>query len=180
MRLDGTLDDYPLSDILQLIFMGNRSGTLHIFSHGDEGTVVFGDSLVKFGKTKKDKGLKAVRDILGWTSGKFVFDTDKGVELDEDCKIAVPIQQFILGVTSELDECEDLMARIGGADSRLLLIPTAPRNKTINLSPAEWQVVVHLGDAPTLGELQHRVALAERDLLRIVVDLCDRGLLNFE
>ena len=180
MRLDGTLEDYPLSDILQLILMGNRSGTLHIYSGGDEGTIVFGEGLVKCGKTSKLSGLRAVREILGWRRGKFVFDTEEGVELGEETRIDLPIQQFILGLSAEMDESKDLMNKVGGVDRRLMLAPLAPQAKPVTLSPTQWQVVVHIGDAPTLAELQGRLALSERDLLRVLVDLRDRGLLTIE
>lgn len=180
MRLDGTLEDYPLSDILQLIFMGNRSGILHLYSGGDEGTVVVGDGLIKYGKTRKLSGLKAVRTILSWRMGKFVFDTEEKVELGDETRINLPIQQFILGLSAEMDEFEDLMSKVGGVDRRLMLQPLAPQGKPVTLSSTEWQVVVHMGDAPTLAELQGRLSLSERDLLRVIVDLRDRGLLTIE
>jgi hypothetical protein len=180
MRLDGTLEDYPLSDILQLIFMGNRSGTLHLYSGGDEGSVVVGEGLVKCGKTSKLSGLKAVRTILGWRSGKFIFDTEELAELGDETRIDLPIQQFILDLSAEMDESKDLMDKVGGPDRRLMLVPLAPQAKPVTLSPVQWQVVVHVGDAPTLAELQGRLALSERDLLRVIVDLRDRGLLTIE
>lgn len=180
MRLDGTLEDYPLSDILQLIFMGERSGTLHIHSGGDEGMIVFGDNLVRFGKTKENKGLHAVKQILGWKTGKFIFDTEELEELEEDEKIDLPIQQFILGISTEMDETAVLMSKIGGLDRRLILLPVAPKGKPVTLSPLEWQIVVHIGDAPTLGELQSRVAVPEHDVLQVIVSLQERGLLTIE
>lgn len=180
MRLDGTLEDYPLSDILQLILMGNRSGTLHIYSVGEEGTIVFGEGLIKCGKTLNLSGLKSVRQILGWRSGKFVFDTEERIELGEETRIDLPIQQFILRLSAEMDEFEDLMSKVGGPDRRLMLVPLAPQGKPVALSATEWQVVVHMGDAPTVAELQGRLALSERDLLRVIVDLRDRGLLTIE
>lgn len=180
MRLDGTLEDYPLSDILQLVFMGNRSGTLVVFSHGDEGNVVFGDNLVKFGKTRNHSGLKAVREMLSWKSGKFILDTEEKRDLGEQNRIDLPIQQFILELSTEIDECADLMAKVGGLERKLILAHAAPHAKLITLSPVEWQVVVHMGDAPTVRQLKSRLALEERDLLRVIVDLCDRGLLSIQ
>lgn len=179
MRLDGTLNDYPLSDLFQLIFMGKRSGTLHIHSGGDEGTIVFADNLVRYGKTKTLAGLQAVRQILGWHSGKFVFDTDEKAELEDEAGINLPIQQFILGVSREIDECEDLMARIGGPDRKLILVSVVPRDEPVTLSSIQWQIAVHIGDAPTLSQLQSRVAISEPDLLKAIIDLRDRRLLEF-
>ena len=92
----------------------------------------------------------------------------------------MPIQQFILGLSAEMDESKDLMDKVGGPDRRLMLVPLAPQGKPVTLSPTQWQVVVHVGDAPTLAELQARLALSERDLLRVLVDLRDRGLLTIE
>lgn len=180
MRLDGTLEDYPLSDIFQLIFMGNRSGTLIVFSHGDEGKIIFGDNLVRFGKTGEFCGLKAAREILSWKSGKFILDTEDKTELGDEERIELPVQQFILELSTEMDECADLMSRVGGLERKLILAHVAPKAKPITLSPVEWQVVVHMGDAPTVRQLKSRLALEERDLLRVIVDLCDRGLLSIE
>ncbi len=180
MRLDGTLNDYPLSDIFQLIFLGKRSGTLHIYSGGDEGKIVIADNLLRFANTKKIKGLQAVRDILGWSTGKFVFDTEEMNDLEEGTRIDLPIQQFILALSTEKDECEDLRTKVGGPSKRLFLVSVAPGNKPITLSAMEWQVVTHLGDSPTVKDLEARLALPERDLLRVVVELCGRGLLTIE
>jgi len=180
VRLDGTLTDYPLSDLFQLVFLGKRSGTLHIYSGGDEGTLVFGDNLIRYGKTKKYAGLRAVREILGWQSGKFVFDTEEVAELGDDTKIDLPIQQFILQVSTAMDEYDDLISKIGGLDRRLLLSPLPPQGKAVKLSAVEWQVVVHVGDAPTIKELGERLHLPEHELLRVLVDLRNRGLLTIE
>ncbi|NLI98848.1 DUF4388 domain-containing protein [bacterium] len=180
MRLDGTLNDYPLSDIFQLIFLGKRSGTLHIYSGGDEGKIVFAENLLRFANTKKLKGLPAVRDILGWQTGKFVFDTEELTELEDGSSIELPIQQFILALSTEKDECEDLRTKIGGETRRLYLVSVAPGNKPVSLSPMEWQVITHLGDSPTVKDLEGRLALPERDLLRVIVELCGRGLLTIE
>ncbi|MBD3286832.1 DUF4388 domain-containing protein [candidate division WOR-3 bacterium] len=180
MRLDGTLADYPLSDILQLIFMGKRAGTLRIFSGGDEGIIVFGNNLIRFGKTSKHAGLPAVKKILGWESGKFIFDTEEVLELEEEAKIELPIQQFILEVSTALDEYDDLLARIGGMSRRLILSPIAPKGEHVHLSPEEWLIVVHIADAPTIRDLEGRIAIPEADLLRHILNLRDRRLITIE
>ncbi|MBN2378317.1 DUF4388 domain-containing protein [candidate division WOR-3 bacterium] len=180
MRLDGTLADYPLSDILQLIFMGKRAGTLRIFSGGDEGTIVFGNNLVRYGQTREHKGLKAVKRILSWESGKFIFDTEDLTELAEEARIDLPIQQFILEVSTAIDEYDDLLARIGGLERRLILSPMAPKGEPVNLSPEEWLIVVHIGDAPSIKSLEARIAIPESELLRLLVRLRDRRLITIE
>ncbi len=178
MRLDGTLSDYPLSDLFQLVFLGNRSGTLRIFSSGDEGIIVFADSLLKCGKTKKFSGLKAVKEILNWKSGKFVFDTESIIKLADEDRIDLPIQQFILGISTELDECEDLMSRIGGDDRKLILISVLHKNEPVTITPIQWQIITHIGDAPSLSQLKGRVSISEPELLRAIIDLRDKRLLE--
>lgn len=180
MRLDGTLNDYPLTDLFQLIFMGKRSGTLHIYSGGDEGAIVFTDSLVRCANTSQHQGLPAVKQILSWKTGKFVFDTVELLECTPETSIDLPIQQFILGLSTEMDECEDLMCKIGGLDRRLILVPVTPKDKPVTLTPLQWKIVVHMGDAPTVEQLKQRVAVAERDMLGVIVNLAERGLLTIE
>jgi len=160
--------------------MGKRAGTLRIFSGGDEGVIVFGNNLIRYGETKKQRGLSGVKKILGWESGKFIFDTEEILELDEEARIDLPIQQFILEVSTALDEYDDLLARIGGMDRRLILSPIAPKGEPVNLSPEEWLIVVHIGDAPTIRDLEGRISIPESNLLRNILNLRDRRLITIE
>jgi len=61
----------------------------------------------------------------------------------------------------------------------LILVSVVPRDEPVTLSSIQWQIAVHIGDAPPLSQLQSRVAISEPDLLKAIIDLRDRRLLEF-
>ena len=56
MALQGNLEDFDLTDVLQLIHLGKKNGALEIEIEGDRGEIYFENGKVLYAKTTKKMG----------------------------------------------------------------------------------------------------------------------------
>ena len=77
MALAGTLKDFLLEDIFQLIGLGNYNGCLVIIrSNGTKGEIFFKAGFVIHAKAGADKAEHAVYTMFNWKDGDFSFEKD--------------------------------------------------------------------------------------------------------
>lgn len=73
MALEGSLQDFGLADILQLIYHQKKTGTLTMKNSSAEGTVLFENGLVVMADISNTEGLDKIGEVL-LRSGKIVED----------------------------------------------------------------------------------------------------------
>ncbi len=75
--LQGSVDTGSLSEVLQFVDIGSKSGCLLIEEQKPTGIVYFKDGIINYAATRQNKGEKAVFEILNFTAGNFSFVLDK-------------------------------------------------------------------------------------------------------
>jgi len=93
MALEGSLADFELTDVIQLIQLGQKDGRLSIQSDDDVGIVYFKGGMVVHAKANSIQGELAIDVILKWKKGRFVFNPG---EVSIAPNVNLPIQQVIL------------------------------------------------------------------------------------
>lgn len=178
MALQGNLEDFDLTDVLQLIHLGKKNGVLEIKSEENDGEIYFDEGKVVYARAGKVKGEDAIHHVLRWTVGKFMFSPDK----DPPQKIMdIPIQNIILEAAKQIDEWKRLEKTIPSVDVIVDFVedPEVSSDK-INLSPQEWKILSLITGNRSISEIAQLAKLKEFDTAKIFYGLVSSGLVKLK
>jgi len=176
MALQGNLEDFELTDVFQLIQLGQKDGGLRIQSEDDVGIVYFKDGIVIHAKTNSIQGETAIDTILSWKKGRFVFNPN-----EETLKrtVNLPIQQVILEAARRIDEMTKIQKLIPSFDVvvNIIEVPHAGVEK-IHLKPEEWKILSFVDGARSVKDIASKTSVSEFETARILYGLISSGLLT--
>ncbi len=174
MALQGNLEDFEITDVFQLIQLGQKDGGLRIHSDDDAGVVYFKSGMVIHAQTNSLKGQTAIDAILSWGKGRFVFNPNE--EAHENT-VDLPIQQVILDAARRIDELAKIQKLIPSFNTivKIVEVPKLGVEK-INLRPEEWKVLSFVDGSRVVKEIAANAALTEFETARILYGLISSGL----
>ncbi|OPX17694.1 hypothetical protein BXT86_05125 [candidate division WOR-3 bacterium 4484_100] len=176
MALEGNLQDFELTDVFQLIQLGQKDGGLRIQSPDDVGVVYFKGGIVVHARTNKLQGEPAIDAILSWRKGRFVFNP--GEETMENT-VNLPIQQVILEAARRIDELHKIQKLIPSFDLvvKIVEVPKAGVEK-IHLKPEEWKVLSFVDGTLTIKQIAGRANISEFEVGKILYGMISSGLVE--
>ncbi len=176
MALQGNLDDFELTDVFQLIQLGQRDGGLRIQSATDVGIVYFKNGIVVHARTNTSDGESAIDIILGWKKGRFVFNPN---EETMERTVDLPIQQVILEAARRIDEMNKIQKLIPSFEVvvQIVEVPEAGVEK-IHLKPEEWKVLSFVDGSLTIRKISVKANLSEFETARILYGMISSGLVR--
>lgn len=176
MSLEGNLADFELTDLFQLIQLGQKDGSLKIHSDDDVGIVYFQSGNVIYAKTNSIKGEEAIDSILRWERGKFIFNPG---EVSITPNVNLPIQQVILEAARRIDELNRIQKVISSTDAivKIVEVPEAGVER-INLKPEEWKALAFVDGTLSIKNIAQRLNISEFDTSRILYGLISSGLVK--
>jgi hypothetical protein len=176
MALQGNLEDFELTDVFQLIQLGQKDGGLRIQSDNDVGIVYFKNGMVIHAKTNSVQGEPAIDSILSWKKGRFVFNPS---EETLEHTVDLPIQQVILEAARRIDELKKIQKLIPSFDVvvKIVEVPDAGVEK-IHLKPEEWKVLSFVDGTLTIKAISSKVNISEFETSRILYGLISSGLVK--
>lgn len=177
-RLSGHTDHIPMSDLLQLLSLNIRSGTLHLWGES-VARIYFGDGRILNAETQGLTGEKALFRIMAWPSARFEFEPGGPVRLIETA-IAGSTSSILMDGFAHLDELRDLIARLPARGTRMR-VPAA-RAKAIDsmdLSTTQ-RIILHTAGArgATMAQIVDTVPQRDLDAYRALNDLLGQGILE--
>lgn len=176
MALEGNLADFELTDLFQLIQLGQKDGSLRIHINNDIGIVHFKGGNVIFAKTNSVSGEKAIDVILRWKDGRFIF---KPGEVTMTPNLNLPIQQVILEAARRIDELNRIQKVIPSSDAivKIVEVPEAGIER-INLKPEEWKALAFVDGTLSIKNIAQRLNISDFDTSRILYGLISSGLVK--
>ena len=178
--MQGTLDDFALPDIIQLISLSKKTGAVHI-QGGEEsgsGRIYFNMGKVVSAQLDELPTLEAFFSFFTFSSGTFQFVDNEAPPPGE--LITRSNELLIMEGIGRAEEWTRLRARIPSRDSSLELVADpAAQSRDINLKPEEWRVLTLVGSPgrDTLRTIRQRTGFTELQTARILYPLIGVGLL---
>jgi len=114
----GDLAQIPLPDLLQLLSMGKKTGTLTVTTGTGGGELRLHDGEVVDAMYRRTEGLKAVIRLLGERDGAFHFAPDASPTLR---RILEPISTILMEGTRQVDEVRRLREALGFKGAQVAL-----------------------------------------------------------
>lgn len=176
MALQGNLEDFELTDVIQLIQLGQKDGGLQIQIDEDVGVMYFKGGMVIHAKTNFLRGEPAIDSILSWKKGRFVFSP--GEEAVENT-VDLPIQQVVLEAARRIDELGKIQKLIPSFDIIVTIVEVpAVGVNNINLMPEEWKVLSFVDGSRTIKEIAQKINISEFKVSKILYGMISSSLVQ--
>jgi hypothetical protein len=170
--LEGSLRDFSLDDLLQMISLGGKTGELHL-----EGTTPFGkkkgiiyfeNGEVKDAETEESRGEVAIVELLNIKEGSFKFVPNDTLHVKRSITKSIP--DLVLLATSKLDEWNKVKSRVASVDSVFKMV-TDEIPDEIHLSQTDWKVLMQLQKGLTIREAALKLNMTVFDVAKIAYGL---------
>lgn len=177
MWLEGSIENYLLWDVLQLLNDSKRAGRIVLESDPTHGELGIRAGLITYAKTDKNEGEWAVVEILTtWKQGRFRFDS---TELNETETMNLSIAQAVLDasrIVGEWNEIEKLLPSIDHIP-KILDIPQAAED-LIHLEQTEWKVLTQIDGKKSVAEIARHLSWTEFETAKFIFRLARAKLIT--
>lgn len=99
--LMGKLDDFRLTELIQMLNMNQKSGILTIYHDISDGQIAFNNGEMTFALVQTFTGEDAIAEMMSWHRGVFIFETDV---IETEKNIDRPTMQILLDISQQMDE----------------------------------------------------------------------------
>jgi len=165
-----------LTDVFQLILMGERSGMLEVESDHRHAVIYFEKGQAVHAQLDDFSGEKAVYEVFDWKVGKFAFRTD--VETP-DRSITLDCHNLVLEAVRRLDEWDKIRGIIPDNDYAIgFSAAHEDLASRVKLEAAEWKIVSQVDGASSVREIAEKSGMSEFETALIVYKLIRSGLLE--
>jgi hypothetical protein len=176
MSLAGDLQDFEITDVFQLVQLGQKDGILRIQTADDTGIVYFKNGMVAHAQTNTIKGEPAIDIILSWKKGHFVFNPG---EESQQHTVDLPIQQVILEAARRIDELKRIQKLIPSFDVIIEIIEVPqPGVERIQLNPREWKVLSFVDGSLSIKQIAQKSNIPEFETAKIFYGMISSGLVK--
>lgn len=176
MGLEGSLADFVLTDVIQLVHMGKKTGALHVTSDEAAGTIFFLEGTAIHAVSSTLVGDRAVSRILQWRNGNFIF---KSEETTNQRTVESPIQHLVMEVARQIDEWNEIKKLVPNLDM-VIIIDEDPNigMENIKLEPTEWKLLAMVDGNKSIRKIAEECAMTEFEVSKIFYGLLSSGLVK--
>lgn len=176
MAFQGSLNELPLPDIIQLVSVSGKTG-MFTLSHDEEaGEIYLRDGQIVHAKAGGLEGEEAVYELAIWRQGDFVFTP--GHETP-----ATTIQKsntnLLMEAARRIDEWQILSKKI----SSTRLIPVfndKAVNTSVSFTPQEWAIICRIDGRRSIEEIAVALAMSPFETCKHLYGLVTSGLIDLK
>jgi hypothetical protein len=180
--LAGDLSEFPLTDIIQLIDLSKKTGSVDIEGHRGskvfKGQIYFRDGKIIGADMPGHAPLDAVYTFFTVSGGPFHFRDN--IVIDEPTITVsneVIIMEGIMRQDLWQDEDDEAEASLLAMVPRLVPNPTSG-SSDINLQAEEWRILTMVNGTNTVEQISKRSGLGENRTTEIIKELLNSGLIE--
>ena len=176
MALQGTIDSFPLTDVLRLLAASSKSGRLVVNGDRGHGQVWLAAGAVTGGETTQvlsgGDPTEVVFDLLRYATGSFIFEADAA---NPDPSASLPVDYVLTQSEAALAEWRELAAVVPSGNAWLVLSELLPQPEVV-IDQAMWSHLVTVAPGLDVTAFGRALSLGEVATLRLVRDLIASGL----
>ncbi|MGZ5430457.1 MAG: DUF4388 domain-containing protein, partial [Thermoanaerobaculia bacterium] len=168
MSFQGSLNELPLSDIVQLVAVSGKTGMFSMTRASEKGYVYLQNGQITHAKLGEVEGEDAIYALALWSQGSFQFSP--GVE-SEARTISRSNTNLLLEAARRSDEWKILSKKIPGTDSVPVLVAREGANGPVTLTPLEWKVVTKADGNRSIDEIARALRTSAFDIAKTLYGL---------
>jgi len=168
MSFQGSLNELPLSDIVQLVAVSGKTGMFSMTRASEKGYVYLQNGQITHAKLGEVEGEDAIYALALWNQGTFQFSP--GVD-SETRTISRSNTNLLLEAARRSDEWKILSRKIPGTDSIPMLVSRDGANGPVTLTPLEWKVVTKADGQRSIEEIARALKTSAFDVAKTLYGL---------
>ena len=182
MALQGTIETFPLTDVLTLLGSSSKTGKLELTGDRGTGWLWVDDGRVvggSIGERTMDDPARLVFELLRFTDGAFEFTATDHDDLDLDPDLddldPVSLVEGIVAASDLLDQWRAIETVVPSMRHRVVLTTELP-GEVVTIERSRWSLVVTAARTPTVQEIATILGLDEFDVCAAIAALVADGL----
>ena len=178
MAIRGSLNEASLPDVLQLLAMGNKTGTLTLIVPGSGGTICFENGRICHASVngRATSTDDSVFVMFKWNDGSFSFEP--GINPPKGAKlVSVDPQELLLEGARRVDEWSLIEKKIPSFDAVFTLDRQALLRNRIALSDEQQRLLPSIDGFRDVNELMRVTQMGEFDVGKALFGLLSGGFL---
>jgi hypothetical protein len=202
MPIEGTLRDFGIHDVFQLLDLSRKTGMLRVSSmlRRDEGHVFFDTgrvvhAILKSKPVTELKGMSerdverrvrqqietTVYDLMSWNEGKFSFEEREIEDIPSNARVMVPTESLLMEGARRVDEWSRIASKVPNVAVIPALSKLPDEHETkLDLLPHEWEVLTMIDGQRDLKGIAAALNRAEFDIAKIVYGLVTIGVVEIK
>jgi len=177
ISLSGHTDHLPVPDLLQILSLNGKTGSLRLEDRsGQTGRIHFDSGSIIHAELDRVSGEKALFRLMMWPEARFILEPlPDGTERSIEGSTA----SVLMDGFTHWDELKDLGSRVPGGNRRYRL--RAKVNTFIEhleLSAVESDLISGLMEGKTIGEILDLLQHRDLDVYRALISLLDKDFLE--
>jgi Domain of unknown function (DUF4388) len=168
MSFQGSLNELPLSDIVQLVAVSGKTGMFSMTHASEKGYVYLQNGHITHAKLGEVEGEDAIYALALWSQGTFQFSP--GVE-SEIRTISRSNTNLLLEAARRSDEWKILSKKIPTTDSVPILVAREGVEEQVTLTPLEWKVVTRTDGLRSIEEIARALRTSAFDVAKTLYGL---------
>lgn len=168
MSFQGSLNELPLADIVQLVAVSGKTGMFSMTRASEKGYVYLQNGQITHAKVGDVEGDDAIYALSLWNQGSFQFSP--GVESDAHT-ITRSNTNLLLEAARRSDEWKILSRKIPATDSVPVLIARDGMTGPVTLTPLEWRVVTKTDGQRSIEDIARGLKLSSFDVAKTLYGL---------
>jgi hypothetical protein len=173
MSLQGSLNELPLPDVIQLVSVSGKTGAFEIQSNEAAGKIFLRDGQIVDALVGKLRGDSAVYEMAIWSQGTFSFNP--GEESDQ-VTIQMSNASLMMEAARRLDEWRVLSRKIPSLDLVPYFASRKQDSDQVTLSPQEWILVTRINGTLTIEDIADELKWAPFDVSKLLFGMITSGL----
>lgn len=175
--LAGSVEHLAISDLLQILALNHKDGTVHLEEGDEEGRIVFAAGEMVHAECGPAKGVKALYRMLGWNSAAFRLLPREG-HLEERT-ITTPAANALMDGLVSLDEWNRWRGQLPSDDTTIELAADAKATLGSHpVTPAQFDVMSRAKGGATVRAVLDESPLPDADLAEAIAILLACGALR--
>jgi Domain of unknown function (DUF4388) len=174
MSFQGSIQELPVPDIIQLVSVSGKTGMFMLVRSGERGYIYLRNGRIVHAELGNLRGEEAVYALAIWSTGDFQFSPGKEIET---VTIEKTNTSLLMEAARRLDEWKVLARKIPGVEY-VPVFKTRDMGEPITLSPPEWNLVTHIDGRRTVEELARAMSSNSFDTAKILYGLVTADLVE--
>jgi hypothetical protein len=174
MSFQGSIQELPVPDIIQLVSVSGKTGMFMLVRGGERGFIYLRNGRIVHAELGGLSGEEAVYALAIWSTGDFQFTPGKETEATTIDKTNTSL---LMEAARRLDEWKVLARKIPGVDYVPVLKPREMGEPAM-LSPSEWNLVIRVDGRKTVEELARATGSNSFDTAKVLYGLITADLVE--
>ena len=174
MAFQGSLQELPLPDILQLVAVSGKTGSFTIQNDRESGRIFLSDGQIVHAQMGRLEGEEAVYELAIWPEGEFLFSPG---EVSVPTTITKSNTSLLMEAARRIDEWQVLAKKVPST-SMVPNFAESDGSSQISLTPKEWAVVRKLDGRRSVEEIAFALGSSPFETAKVIYGLITNGLVT--